>query len=266
MPEQTLRWDAVEYARHSEIQFTWARETIAKLGLKGHEHLIDLGCGDGKVSAYIAERLPAGTVLGIDNSQDMIDLAGRTFPPSRCPNLAFKQMDVCAIDTSRHFDIAFSNAVLHWVKDHRPVLKGVRECLKPGGRVLFQMGGKGNAQEVGLALLEIISRQPWQPYFTEIPIPFRFFEPEEYHDLLHEARLEPIRVELIPKDMVQPSRSALTGWVRSTWLPFTQRVPEDMREAFIGDLVDTYLAGHPLDEQGHAHVAMVRLEVEAINN
>lgn len=81
--------------------------------------------------------------------------------------------------------------------------------------------------------------------------------------MLNEAGLEPLRVELIPKDMAQPVREALTGWVRSTWLPFTQRVPEDMREAFIGDLVDAYLASHPLDEHGHAHVSMIRLEVEA---
>ena len=264
MSEQAIRWDAAEYLKHSETQFAWARETISKLGLQGHEHLIDLGCGDGKVSAYLAERLPKGAVLGIDNSPEMIDLANRTFPPARCPNLAFRCMDVCEIDVKRLFDIAFSNAVLHWVKDHRAVLAGVRACLKPGGRVLFQMGGKGNALEVGLALLEIISRAPWQPYFTEIPIPFQFYEPEEYRDLLNEARLEPIRVELIPKDMVQPGREALAGWIRSTWLPYTQRVPEDRREAFIGDMVDTYLAEHPLDEQGHAHAAMVRLEVEAV--
>jgi len=263
MVERSIHWDAAAYARHSEAQFSWAREIIAKLGLQGHEHLIDLGCGDGKVSAYIAERLPTGAVLGIDNSPEMIDLANRTFPPSRCPNLTFTYMDVSNIDVERRFDIAFSNAALHWVKDHRAVLAGVRTCLKPGGRAVFQMGGKGNAMGGGLALLEIISRRPWQPYFGEIPIPFRFFEPEEYRDLLNEAGLEPIRVELIPKDMVQPGRDALAGWIRSTWLPFTQRVPEQMREAFIRDLVDTYLAGHPLDEHGHAHVAMMRLEVEA---
>ncbi len=263
MAEQSIHWDAAVYAQHSEAQFSWARETIAKLGLKGHEHLIDLGCGDGKVSAYLAERLPRGAVLGLDNSEEMIDLAGRTFPPSRYPNLSFRYMDVCNIDVQQRFDIAFSNAALHWVKDHRPVLAGVRQCLSPGGRLLFQMGGKGNAQEVGLALLEIISRPPWQPYFTEIPIPFRFFEPGEYRDLLNEAVLEAVRVELIPKVMVQPGRDALAGWLRSTWLPFTQRVPKQRREDFIDDLVETYLAGHPLDERGHAHVAMMRLEVEA---
>jgi trans-aconitate 2-methyltransferase len=263
MTEETFRWDSADYARHSEIQFAWARETIAKLGLKGDETLIDLGCGDGKVSAYIAERLPSGTVLGIDNSLEMIDLARQTFPPARCPNLTFMCMDVCAIDLKERFDIAFSNAVLHWVKDHHPVLAGVRECLNPGGKLLFQMGGKGNAMDIALALLEIITREPWQPFFTEFPFPFGFFDPEEYEPMLRQAGLDPIRVELIPKIMVQPSRAALTGWIRSTWLPFTQRVPEDQREAFINDLVATYLAQHPLNAQGEAHVPMKRLEVEA---
>lgn len=264
MQEETFRWDSAEYAKHSEAQFAWARETIAKMNLKGDEHLIDLGCGDGKVSAYIAERLPSGSVLGIDNSPEMIDLARRTFPPARFPNLTFEHMDVCDINVDRCFDIAFSNAVLHWVKDHRPVLAGVRQCLKPGGRLLFQMGGKGNAFDLALALLELVTRERWQPYFTEIPVPFGFFDPEEYRPLLGETGLIPVRVEIIPKSMVQPSRAALAGWLRSTWLPYTERVPHDMRETFIGDLVDTYLAKHPLDEQGHAHVAMVRLEVEAI--
>ena len=81
--------------------------------------------------------------------------------------------------------------------------------------------------------------------------------------LLREAGLKPVRVELLPKDMQQAGRAGLAGWVRTTWLPYTQRVPEPLREQFILELVDSYLDRHPLDIHGFAHVPMVRLEVEA---
>lgn len=256
-------WDASDYARHSAAQFAWARELITKLNLKGDETVLDIGCGDGKVTAYLAERLPRGAVVGIDNSAAMIDLAQRTFPPERHPSLAFRVMDAREIVFEQHFDVVFSNAVLHWVKDHRPVLDGVSACLKNGGRLLFQMGGKNNARDVVLALLRLIARDAWKPFFAEFPFPYGFYDPQEYRALLMAAGLEPSRVELIPKDMQQPGRDGLTGWIRTTWLPYTQRIPEDRREDFIAALVETYLAKHPLDPQGYAHVGMVRLEVEA---
>lgn len=70
-------------------------------------------------------------------------------------------------------------------------------------------------------------------------------------------------MELVYKDMTQPGRDGLAAWIRTTWLPFTQRIPEERRESFISQLVDTYLEKHPLDAEGLAHVEMFRLEVEA---
>jgi trans-aconitate methyltransferase len=85
---------------------------------------------------------------------------------------------------------------------------------------------------------------------------------EEYRDWLREAGLEPVRVELIPKDVAH-DRESLAGWVRTTWLPWTERVPAEEREEFIGEVVDAFVAAHPFDAQGKTHVPMVRLEVEA---
>ena len=70
------------------------------------------------------------------------------------------------------------------------------------------------------------------------------------------------RLELIPKDMVHKNAAALVGWVRTTWLPYTQRVPEARRESFVEELIESYLAAHPPDSEGRTHVRMVRLEVE----
>ena len=136
--------------------------------------------------------------------------------------------------------------------------------LKAGGRILLQMGGQGNAAEIVAVLEKMIRSEKWSEYFKDFSFPYGFFSPQEYKGWLNEASLKPGRVELIPKDMVHPGRAGLAGWLRTTWLPYTQRAPEAKRQDFLDELVDTYLADHPLDEQGQAHVRMVRLEVEAV--
>lgn len=132
-------WDARAYERHSEGQLKWALELMDKINWTGRESVIDLGCGDGKVTARLAGRVPRGRVLGIDSAPPMIDLAVKKYPPSAYPNLAFRKMDVRDLDFQEEFDVAFSNAALHWVKDQRNVLIRVAKALRPGGRIQFQM-------------------------------------------------------------------------------------------------------------------------------
>jgi trans-aconitate methyltransferase len=81
---------------------------------------------------------------------------------------------------------------------------------------------------------------------------------------LEEAGLDPVRVELIQKDMTHKGREGLLGWIRTTWHPFLDRVPDDLRQVFLEEAVDLYLVGHPLGKDGVAHVSAVRLEVEAV--
>ena len=258
-------WDAEEYAQHSSAQFAWAKELVDKLDLHGWEHVLDIGCGDGKVSAHIAKRLPHGSVTGIDNSLAMIERARGMFTSDLCQNLHFEIMDACAINLSEYYDRIFSNAALHWVHDHLAVLRGVKRCLNPSGSILFQMGGKGNAQGVVEVITNIISQPHWSDYFKNFPFPYSFLSVEEYEKLLNRAGLFPVRLELVPKDMMHNGRDGLKGWVRTTWLPYTQRLPEAMREPFIAKTVDDYLSLHPMDNRGLTHVEMVRLEVEAVN-
>src|SRR6266702_8565508 len=77
------KWNAADYAANSAVQQTWARELIAKLKLRGDEHILDVGCGDGKVTAEIARAVPRGQVLGADSSPEMIAFAQKTFPPAK---------------------------------------------------------------------------------------------------------------------------------------------------------------------------------------
>lgn len=261
--EKQYKWNAEDYAKHSSAQKEWARELIAKLKLKGHESVLDIGCGDGKITAEIARYVPDGNVVGIDSSEAMIQLANTNFPPKRHPNLSFQLCDARELPFNGKFDIVFSNAALHWIKDHKPVIKGVKNSLKANGRLLLQMGGKGNAESMISIVEIIISEKEWNHYFSGLEFPYRFHDADEYKALLEEADLLPLRLELIPKRMSYQNRDGLAGWIRTTWLPYTSRVPDDKREKFISLLVARYIEKYPLDDHGNIYVDMVRLEVEA---
>src|ERR1700677_2800308 len=101
------KWNAADYAANSVVQQTWARELIAKLNLRGDEHILDVGCGDGKVTAEIARAVPNGSVAGVDASAEMIAFAKKTFPPARIANVTFRVMDARKIKLARRFDLVF---------------------------------------------------------------------------------------------------------------------------------------------------------------
>jgi trans-aconitate 2-methyltransferase len=255
-------WDAADYHRHSTAQQAWARELLAKLALAGDEYVLDLGCGDGKVTAEIAAGLPRGTVVGVDSSPEMVRFAREAFPPERYPRMTFEVMDARELRYEDEFDVVFSNATLHWVVDHRPVLAGIARALVPGGRALLQMAGRGNAAAVVETMHALIAEAEWRASFDSFPFPYGFHGPKEYEGWVREAGLRPERVELVAKDMAQAGRQGLAGWIRTTWLPYLERVPQDRRAPLVDALVSRYVERHPPDADGTIHVAMVRLEVE----
>ena len=259
MNQRTYSWNPDDYLKHSCAQYEWAQELIGKLYLIGEESVLDIGCGDGKVTALIGSYLKNGSITGIDSSADMIVLAQKTFPPSKHPNLSFVHLDAAKLHFRHQFDIAFSTAALHWV------LKGVKKSLKKSGRILFQLGGKGNAQDIIAAVDGIIKNKKWKTYFKNFSFPYAFYSPDEYKRLLYDVELDPKRLELIPKDMTQKGKEGLAGWIRTTWLPYTRRIPENERSNFIDDIINSYAKTFPIDDNGLFHVKMVRLEVEAIN-
>jgi trans-aconitate 2-methyltransferase len=261
--KDSYKWDAADYRDSSYQQKKWGRELLGKLELRGDERVLDIGCGDGKLTAEIARLLPGGHAVGIDSSPEMIEFAREGFPGETHPNLSWEVMDARALDFDGEFDVVFSNAVLHWISDQPLVLKGVERSLKPGGTVLFQMGGRGNAARVIQVLVSMLPREEWGRYFHDFSLPYRFCAPEEYGQWLREAGLQPVRVELVPKDMTHDGPVGLASWIRTTWLPFTQRIPEELRDDFIAEIVDGYTLLFPPDAEGLVHVDAVRLEVEA---
>jgi trans-aconitate methyltransferase len=261
---KNYQWNARDYAKNSANQYQWAKELFPKLHLTtDSESLLDLGCGDGKITAELATALTNGRVVGVDSSKEMIALANKNFPATEHPNLCFQVMDARQLTFRGEFDRVFSNAALHWIVDQPAVLRGVYGSLRSGGRLLFQMAGKGNAQAILDILDEAKTIQPWSSYFADMVFPYGFFSPDEYTAFLKEAGLAPLRVELIPKDMQHKGAEGVAGWMRTTWLPFTDRLPEDLKPKFVAFIVQRYLEQHPADAEGIVHVGMMRLEVEA---
>ena len=263
MKNNSYNWDAEDYARHSSEQFSWAQGLIRKLRLAGPERILDLGCGDGKITALISGELTSGQVFGIDSAWSMVASAAKNYRTGQQSGPIFLQMDAEELGFQRAFDIVFSNAVLHWIPNHPAVLNGIRRSLVPGGVCLLQMGGAGNAAQMVQTLDRVISGASWRKFFPDFEFPYYFYGIEDYRVLLDKAGLREDRIELIKKDMKHQGPEGLAGWLRTTWLPYVNQVPAQSRETFISEVVDQYLQAYPADALGVVHVPMVRLEVEA---
>ncbi|AKB56581.1 SAM-dependent methyltransferase [Methanosarcina sp. A14] len=256
-------WDPKLYSSNSSAQKNWGFELLAKLNLKGNERFLDVGCGDGKLSAEVAKNLPEGSVLGIDLSEEMITFARNHYSQEKFPNLAFMQANASELTFDSEFDIVFSNAVLHWIKVPEAALKGFLKSLKPGGVFLAQLGGKGNAAEILKTLDYMLENEKWSSYFRDFVFPYGFYGPEEYGKWLKDAGFLIKRLELISKDIALHGESRLFAWIASTWHPYIQRIPPELKEDFINELVTLLVKNYPPDDKGYVRVQMKRLEIEA---
>jgi trans-aconitate methyltransferase len=135
--------------------------------------------------------------------------------------------------------------------------------LRPGGRLLISCGGKGNAQDVFLALRPELRHKRWSKFFHNLEKPYFFHAPGDYQNWLPKYGFVSRHIGLAPKDAVYEGPDKFVAWFRTTWLPYTQRVPEALREEFIAAVTARYVAKHPPDAENKIHVRMVRLEIDA---
>jgi len=224
--------------------------------------VLDLGCGDGRISAELADTVFLGAVLGVDASPRMIDYARAKHLGGRPANLDFAVADATHLAFSAQFDLVVSFNCLHWIPDQLAVLAGITRALKPGGRMFLHFAGKGNVAGMQAVVEEVSARSAWRANFTDFTFSWCHPDAASYRRLIEEVGLVPERVGLYGTIMLHGGAPALAGWLRTTWLPYLDRLPEDRREVFIDEVVAAYLTMRPCDEQGRIWVDAVRLEAE----
>ena len=257
------QWNPDEYKNNSSNQKLWGSELLSKLHLLGNEKVLDIGCGDGELTFQIAAKVPHGSVIGTDNSEDMIRLAKQNYDASNFPNLSFAVKDARELDFNDDFNVVFSNACLHWVIDQKLALNGIYRCLKKGGRILLQMGGHGNGTDFYGAIERVTNRKKWIGFFKGFTFPYGYYTVQEYREFLLAVKFQIQRVEILPRIMTFEDEENFASWIRTTALPFIHRLPESSREDFIHEIVSEYLQNQPPNEEKLIKLKMARLEVEA---
>ena len=244
-------WNASDYNRQSSLQEALAREQLSRLTLAGAERVLDVGCGDGKVTAEIAGLVPRGSVLGIDPSHNMIDFACRHFDTAERPNLRFEVADARRLTYRSEFDLVVSFNALHWVPEQEDALRCIRAALKPGGRALLRFVPREAGWAIEYIIEEVRLRKRWAGFFTGFRPPFAHFTPAQYREMAERSGLlvDHILVENGSWDF--QSREAFAAFCGATFVEWNRKVPEPDRPAFIADVLDHYSAAachHPGEE------------------
>src|SRR5512132_2397634 len=141
-------WDAETYDAIADPQFRWGAAVVDRLELVGDETVLDAGCGSGRVTALVAERLPRGRVIALDGSTSMLETArGRLAPFGQ--RIRFVLADLMApLPIDEPVDAVLSTATFHWVPVHDALFAHLGAVLLPGGRLVAQCGGAGNLDSV----------------------------------------------------------------------------------------------------------------------
>lgn len=254
-------WKGDEYAKNSESQKTSAEDFLQRAQFQNVTDILDVGCGDGKITAAMARSLPHGAIVGIDISPSMIQAAMSEFAHQM--NLSFQVQDAAQLNFDQKFDLITSFTVMQWVLNQLDALRCFEKALKPGGKVLIQMP-TGLPAAMQQAVEKTISSDRWKSYFVQFSPPWRFYQPGEYRLLLTEAHLTPTRLDVVTKHEHFPSRAVFHAFLKQ-WFPYLRPIPADQKDAFLTDLLDHYLELLPA-EQGKVSFIVDRLEVEAVKS
>lgn len=235
----TYEFDGEKYKKASKHQKEWGYSLISQIHLTGHEKILDLGCGDGALTERLADLIPEGNVLGIDASTGMI----QTAKALERANLKFVRMDINAMAFKDEFDMIYSNAALHWVKDHVSLLKNSLQALKPGGSIYWNFAGNGTCAAFNRLMREIIAEPEYEPYFINFQWPWVMLSAKEYKRMAQEAGFCQIQITEENKDRYFANENELIQWIDQPCIvPFIQDVPSEKKEAFRREAVEKMVA------------------------
>jgi trans-aconitate 2-methyltransferase len=242
-------WDAETYDAVSDPQFEWGMEVLERLELRGDEVALDAGCGSGRVTAELAERLPSGRVIAVDGSEAMVEKA-----KERLGDRAdYVVSDLVELESAEPVDLVFSTATFHWIHDHDRLFQQLRACLRPGGRLVAQCGGEGNVASHAEAIAAVSARPEYARHLTGARGLWNFASPAETEPRLRDAGFADVRCWLEPKP-VRPERP-LDFLVVVTLGPILDQLPEEKRLPFAEAVLEQHESPLTLD--------YVRLNIEA---
>ena len=232
-------WNAGDYYERSALQKWLADRSLSGLGLNGDERVLDVGCGDGKITAEIAGRVPRGSVVGIDPSTHMIDFARGHFAANQ-PNLSFAVGDATRLEFHGAFDLIVSFNALHWVADQAAALRGMREALAARGRALLQFVSRGERKPLEDVIEETSHAARWSRYFADHRPPYLHLPPEPYRRLAEDCGLRVDRVDTALEAWDFGTREAFAAFAHATFVEWTKLVPAGEHDGFIADVLDRY--------------------------
>jgi len=215
-------WDPDQYARNARFVSDLGMPVVALLAPQPGERILDLGCGDGALTAKLAA-LPCD-VIGVDSSPAQVAAATRL-------GLDARVMDAQALAFDAEFDAVFTNAVLHWIPDADAVIAGVQRALRPGGRFVGEFGGQGNIRSIVAALDAALRRRGIDP----APLnPWYYPSDAEYRARLEAHSFRVTSIALIPRPTPQPGDIA--RWLETFAGVFLTAVPAEDQPALMSEL------------------------------
>ena len=247
----TQTWDAQAYGRNGAFVHELAGGVLEWLNAQIGEFVLDLGCGDGKLTQRLAAT--GAHVLGVDASADMVAAArerGIEAEQANAESLPFHDAT---------FDAVFSNAALHWVRDHESMLAQIHRVLKPGGRFVAEMGGHGNIAAIRVALMAVLSRHGYGDREDGVNY---YPTAESYTVRLNRHGFRVEQMAIIPRP-TKLAESGMEGWLRTFRRGVLDGLPQDLREAVVKETSEL-LAPALCDEAGNWIADYVRLRFVAI--
>lgn len=254
--EPTYAWDPETYDRVSAGQRSFTGEPVRGLNLTGAERVIDLGCGTGWLAAELAKRLPDGEVLGLDISPAMIAYARKLH--GAATNCRFEVADARTFRVEHPVDLIVSTAALHWIREQDRVLASCANGLRPGGRLIIEMGGHGNAEELWECVKIVAAEARWNTLFLGVDVPFKFSTVDDLKRTLREQAFSDAHIANFETCLALKSEDELGAWVGAVWLPLLRCIPSNRRAQFAKEVAETYCNLHRT-----ADIRMVRIRADA---
>ena len=229
-------WNAEAYHRISEPQRAWGEKVLARLELEGGESVLDAGCGTGRLTRRLAERLPRGRVVALDASPAMLEVARRELADLG-DRVTFVQATLAKDELPPGMDVVFSTATFHWVLDHDALFASVFRALSPGGLLHAQCGGAGNLERAHEYVHHLGERAPYRDHLAGMPDPWLFADVASTETRLRTAGFSDLDVNLEAAPTPFEGAAQYAEFVGSVVLrPFLARLPPELHSGFVADV------------------------------